>query len=72
MVYACDFLVMCYHWHGDLFGLTMVLALPCNFLDRHGVVGFPLDCFMVGAHNSLWLWVGTNALESRKQLGLSY
>ena len=40
MVYACDFMVICYHCHVDLPKLTMVLAMPFHFLDSHGVVGF--------------------------------
>lgn len=40
MVDACGFLVMCRHLHGDILGLTVVLALPCHFIDSHGVVGF--------------------------------
>jgi len=48
MIYACDSLVMCCHWHGKLLGLIVVLALSCQFLYNHGVVGFPL-VFLVGS-----------------------
>jgi len=50
-------------------GLKMVLALLFYFLDNHVGVGFPLDCFLIGDHNSLWLRVGTNTLESLEQIG---
>jgi len=30
------------HWHGDLPGLIVFSALVFNFLDNHGVVGFPV------------------------------
>lgn len=33
---------------------------------------FPFDCFLIGAHNFLRLWVGINALEALEQLGLSF
>ena len=72
-VYACEFFVMYYHWNGDFARLTVVLPFPYHFLGIHGVVVFfPHDCFMIGAHNYLWLWVGTNAFEVLEQLGLSY
>ena len=48
MIYACDSLVMCYHWHGELFGLTVLLSFSFQFLDNHGVVGFPL-VFLIGS-----------------------
>ena len=57
MVYACDFLVMCYHWHGSFPRLTIVLSLPWQFLDIHGVVGLS-TCFFYWHSCSLWLWVG--------------
>lgn len=49
--------------------MRVVLSLPFYFLYNHDVVGFfPLDCFLIGAHNSLWLLVGKNALEVVEQL----
>ena len=49
MVYACRFLVMCFHWHGDFPRLLMVLSLPLFFLDSYGVVGVSTCCFLIGA-----------------------
>ena len=48
IVYPCGSLVMCCPWHGDFPGLTMVSALPCHFLDNHGVVGSPFG-FLIGS-----------------------
>ena len=62
MVYACGSLVILYHWHGYLPGLTMVSAFPCHFLDSYGVEGSPFG-FSNWFLSSLWLWVGTNSLE---------
>ena len=40
MVCACDYLVMFCHYHGGFPILIVLLALPCHFLDNHGVMGF--------------------------------
>ena len=71
VVYACDFMVMCCHWHSIFPRLIVVLAFPCHFLDSHNVVVFPLDVFLTGAHNSLQLCVGINALEALELLVLN-
>jgi len=64
MVYACDFLVICYHWIGYFPRLIVVLALCFYFLNIHGVVGFYIYYFFYWCSVSLWLLIGTNALEA--------
>lgn len=46
-MHAGDSLVMCYHLHVSWIDHGFE---PFHFLDSHVVVGFPLDCFMIGAH----------------------
>ena len=69
---ACDYLVMRGHWHGGFPGFKILYP----FLAISWIVivlwFFQLDNFLIGAHNSLWLWVGTNTLEALEHLDLSY
>lgn len=64
-------MVMHYYWYGDLDELIVVLALPWNFLDINGILGFPLVVFYWFS-GSLWLCVGLNTLEALEHLLLSY
>jgi len=48
MVHACGSLVIPYHFHGYLHGLTMVSFVPFNFLESNDVVGSPFG-FLTGS-----------------------
>jgi len=56
MVYACGYLVMIFHWHGGLPGLTVVF--PSIATSWIGMVlwVFSLD-FSNWYLGSLWMWV---------------
>ena len=61
-----------------LCGYVLSLAWSIAWIDNRFSLSFPffgitmvicilqLDFFLVGAHNPLWLWVGTNVLKALK------
>ena len=71
MAYACGFLAMICHWHGQFPGLTMLPTLDISWITMV-IVGLLSLFFLVGSHVSLG-WVDllvsgspgwTNALEA--------